>query len=103
MTPEQRTMDPYFRGGAGEAQPAVISLNSTITSLATSMFLGAVTLAPFTTRFQLYDGIVGTVRPVVASSEARCIVCSPAGALARAGSWQLPTRPIQSTLRGGDD
>jgi molybdopterin-synthase adenylyltransferase len=103
MTPEQRTMDPYFRGGAGDAQPAVISLNSTVTSLATSMFLGAVTLAPFTTRFQLYDGIVGTVRPVVASAEPRCIVCSPAGALARAGSWQLPTRPpIQSKLQGED-
>jgi hypothetical protein len=97
MTPEQRTMDPYFRGGIGEAQPAVISINSTVTSLAASMFLGALTPAPFTTRFQLYDGIVGTVRPIVASSEPRCIVCSPAGSLARAGSWQLPTRPIQST------
>lgn len=96
MTPEQRLADPYFTGGSGVPQPAVITLNSTVTSLATTMFLGAITAAPFESRFQIYDGVAGTVRSVIATREPRCIVCSADGSLARGVSWPLPTRPVVS-------
>src|SRR6185312_13140472 len=93
MTPDQRAADPYVQG-VHEPQPAVISLNSTMASLAVTMFLGAVTPVPAQARFQLYDGVRGTVRPTSARRAPNCIVCSPKGALAKAGSWPLPTRPI---------
>jgi molybdopterin/thiamine biosynthesis adenylyltransferase len=96
MTPEQRAADRYVQG-IHEPQPAVISLNSTMASLAVTMFLGAVTPIPAQARFQLYDGIRGTVRPTVARTNPECIVCSSHGALARGASWPLPVRPA-----GGD-
>ena len=93
LTPEQSAADPYIQG-AREPQPAVISINSTMASLAVTMFLGAVTPAPIGARFQYYDGIRGTVRPASASQIEGCIVCSGAGALARGSSWPLPVRPV---------
>lgn len=92
MTPDQRAADPYVQG-VHEPQPAVISLNSTIASLAITMFLGAVTPVPAQARFQLYDGVRGTVRPTVARTNPECIVCSTHGALAKGTSWPLPVRP----------
>lgn len=92
LTPEQRHADPYVQG-AHEPQPAVISINSTMASLAVTMFLGAVTPAPATARFQYYDGVRGTVRPASARQIETCIVCSTSGALARGGAWPLPVRP----------
>ncbi len=92
MTPVQRAADPYVQG-VQEPQPAVISLNSTMASLAVTMFLGAVTPVPAQARFQLYDGVRGTVRPTVARATPECIVCSTHGALARGTSWPLPVRP----------
>lgn len=91
MTPEQRAADLYVQG-IHEPQPAVVSLNSTIASLAITMFLGAVTPVPAHARFQLYDGIRGTIRPTVARASAECIVCSNHGALAKGTSWPLPVR-----------
>jgi molybdopterin/thiamine biosynthesis adenylyltransferase len=93
LTPEQRRADPYV-DGANEPQPAVISLNSTMASLAVTMFLGAVTPAPAAARFQFYDGVRGTVRATRASQVESCIVCSTSGALARGGSWPLPVRQM---------
>ena len=93
LTPEQRAADPYIQG-AREPQPAVISINSTMASLAVTMFLGAMTPAPAGARFQYYDGLRGTVRPATASQVTNCLVCSSAGALARGGSWPLPVRPV---------
>jgi molybdopterin/thiamine biosynthesis adenylyltransferase len=95
MSPEQRHADPYFSGTA-EPQPAVISLNSTVASLAVTMFLGAVTGIPMSARAQLYDGIRGTTKPFAVTRDPTCIVCSPAGALARGDSWSLPTKGGQS-------
>ncbi len=92
MTPEQRAGDPYVQG-VREPQPAVISLNSTMASLAVTMFLGAVTPVPAQSRFQLYDGVRGTVRPTVARANPACIVCSSEGALAKGSDWLLPWRP----------
>lgn len=91
MTAEHRTADPYFIGG-GEPQPAVISLNATMSSLAVTVFLGATTDIPATARYQRYDAVAGVVRPVSAQPAERCIVCSPNGALARGMNWSLPTR-----------
>lgn len=92
MTPDQRAADPYVQG-VHEPQPAVISLNSTMASLAVTMFLGAVTPVPAQARYQLYDGVRGTVRPTVARANPECIVCSSHGALAKGTSWPLPVRP----------
>ncbi|WP_174292356.1 HesA/MoeB/ThiF family protein [Sphingomonas bacterium] len=95
MTPEQRAADPYVQG-LHEPQPAVISLNSTMASLAITMFLGAVTPVPAQARFQLYDGVRGTIRPTVARANPTCIVCSREGALAKGASWPLPVRPPEA-------
>ncbi|MGY3033845.1 hypothetical protein ACVIIV_003015 [Bradyrhizobium sp. USDA 4354] len=92
MSPEQRASDPYLVG-AHEPQPAVMSINSTVASLAATMFMAAVTPIPSQARFQLYDGIRGTVRPTIARIVPGCIVCSRSGALARGHSWPLPVRP----------
>lgn len=92
ITPEQRAADPYLIG-MHEPQPAVVSINSTMASLAVTMFLGAVTPVPTLSRFQLYDGIRGTVRPTTAARRSDCIVCSAAGALAKGSAWSLPVRP----------
>jgi hypothetical protein len=91
MSPEERKRDPYFTG-AGEPQPAVVTINSVIASLATNMFLGAVTDVPAQARFQIYNGIEGTVRSISARRESACIVCSERGAVGRGDSWPLPGR-----------
>jgi molybdopterin/thiamine biosynthesis adenylyltransferase len=87
----QRAADPYFDGD-GEPQPAVISLNATISSLAVTMFLAAMAGMPSRARHLHYDGKSGAVRPVAASATADCIVCSPAGALGRGVDGVLPVR-----------
>ncbi len=91
MTDYERQADPYFIG-ATVPQPAVMSLNATIASLAVTMFLGAVVGIPVDARFQLYDAIRGTVRPVLHNPVAACVVCSQRGALGRGDEWPLPTR-----------
>lgn len=93
LTPELRAIDPYILGDH-EPQPAVISINATMSSLAVTMFMGSVTAIPAHARFQLYDGVRGTVRPTTARIVSDCIVCSSAGALARGQSWPLPVRPV---------
>jgi hypothetical protein len=91
MTEYERQADPYFVG-AHEPQPAVISLNATVISLAVTMFLAAVTHIPAEARYQIYSGVAGTVRPVTHAPDPHCIVCSYRGALARGGEWPLPAR-----------
>jgi molybdopterin/thiamine biosynthesis adenylyltransferase len=93
LTYEQQAADPYILG-AREPQPAVMSINSTMASLAVTMFLGVVTAIPANARFQLYDGIRGTVRPTSARIVPDCLVCSHGGALAKGSSWPLPVRPV---------
>jgi molybdopterin/thiamine biosynthesis adenylyltransferase len=91
LTPEQRTADPYVQGQR-EPQPAVVSLNSTMASLGLTMFMGSVTDVPAHARFQLYDGVRGSIRNATASRHTSCIVCSEAGALAKGLRWPLPSR-----------
>lgn len=89
MNPEERAQDPYFLG-IGEPQPAVISLNSTMSSLAVTMFLAIVADLPSRPRHILYDALQGKVRPATASRYLTCIVCSKHGALAKGNEWSLP-------------
>lgn len=91
LTPEARAADPYITG-VHEPQPAVISLNSTMASLAVTMFLGLVTDASVAARYQIYDGMNGTVKNFTGAIDPTCYVCSSTGALARGDSWPLPTR-----------
>jgi molybdopterin-synthase adenylyltransferase len=98
LTPEQRAADPYVHG-VREPQPAVLSINSTVSSLAMTMLLGAVTPVPVKPRHLTYDGIRGRVKEMQVTAQPRCIVCSHAGALAKGSSWNLPTRPAR---RAGD-
>ena len=80
MTEQQRAADPYFNEG-GERQPAVISINSTMVSMAVTMFLGAFTAIPVEARWQSYDALSGKVRPLSAKSDPACGVCGEEGVL----------------------
>lgn len=91
MTEEQRKSDPYIIG-TKIPQPAVISINSIVSSAAITMFLAAVTDIPSEPRMLMYDGMRGTIRPSTATCRTSCIVCSYEGALARGISWSLPVR-----------
>lgn len=91
MSEEERVADPYFLG-EGEPQPAVMSLNGTVASLAVTMFLGATVGVPANARFQLYNGIAGTVRTATAQPDPICVVCSARGAIGRGDEWPLPAR-----------
>ena len=91
LTEEQRVADPYIQGAA-VAQPAVISLNSTVASAAVTMFLSAVTGIPSAARMLTYDGMLGTLRAAAMEPRPHCVACSEDGALGRAASWSLPTR-----------
>jgi len=95
LSEEQRKRDPYIVG-APIPQPAVISLNSTMSSAAVTMFLSAVTGMPSNARMIIYDAIRGTLRPNAMAPRPHCIVCSHEGALARGTTWKLPTRPRAS-------
>jgi molybdopterin/thiamine biosynthesis adenylyltransferase/proteasome lid subunit RPN8/RPN11 len=91
MTEFERQKDPYISGGV-EPAPAVISLNSTVASLAITMFLNTTVNVPGAARFLNYDAINGVVRPAVCPAHPSCIVCSHRGALARADEWPLSAR-----------
>lgn len=91
MGKDQRARDPYFTG-EGVPQPAVISLNGTMASVAITTFLSAVATFPSEARMMLYDAMRGSMRPTVMAPHPECIVCSLSGALARGTTWSLPTR-----------
>ncbi|KQX22125.1 HesA/MoeB/ThiF family protein [Variovorax sp. Root434] len=91
MTQEERKKDRYIVGEQ-VSQPAVISLNSQVSSAAITMFLSAVTGMPAGARMLTFDAMRGTVRPVAADPRPHCIVCSPEGALGQGARWSLPTR-----------
>lgn len=91
LTDFERKADPYILGNP-EPSPAVISLNSTIASLAITMFLNSVVGIPGSARFINYNAIEGTARPAFCIPHPSCIVCSLSGALARATEWELPAR-----------
>jgi molybdopterin-synthase adenylyltransferase len=92
MTPEERAADPYFNEG-GVHQPAVISLNSTMVSLAITMFLAAFVGIPGKARWQSYDAIAGTVRVLGMSIDDDCPICGNAGVIAAGDSRSLTLLP----------
>lgn len=91
LTQAQREADPYIQGEV-VPQPAVISLNSAVSSAAVTMFLAAVAGVPSTARMLSYDGKLGTMRAVGREPRTGCIACSEEGGLGRGASWPLPTR-----------
>lgn len=91
LTDFERKNDPYVMG-AREPAPAVISLNSTVSSMAVTMFLQAALGLPGACRFINYNGLTGSARPAAISRHPTCVVCSDAGGLARASEWPSPGR-----------
>ncbi|MFH7467948.1 hypothetical protein, partial [Pseudomonas syringae group genomosp. 7] len=81
--------------GMREPQPAVLSINSTVSSLAMTMLLGAVTPIPIKPRYQIYDGIRGRVKETAVTVQPNCVACSSMGALTKGPTWNLPVRPIR--------
>jgi len=92
MSEAQRRADPYIVGGV-EPQPSVISINSTVGSLAVTMFLSAVTGIPLSSRSQILRLEKGVVRSVESVAAPSCVVCSPAGAFGRGDAWTEPGKP----------
>lgn len=90
MSAEALAADPYFDGD-GVAQPAVVSINSTMASLLVTMFLSAFTGAPLHARLQYYDGMSGRVRAAAQRPDPTCLVCSSSGALAKGPRWPIIT------------
>ena len=91
LTEFERNADPYVVG-THEPAPAVISLNSTVASMAVTMFLSAVTGIPSSARLLNYNAMTGSCRPAAVERHPTCIVCSSRGALARGPEWNLPAR-----------
>lgn len=91
LTDFERKADPYIIDQP-EPAPAVISLNTTMASLAITMFLNAVLGIPGSSRFLNYNAITGICRPSHCTPHPACIVCSPRGAFARGDEWPLPAR-----------
>lgn len=93
LTEEQRKADQYIQGEA-VPQPAVISLNSSISSAAVTMFLAAVAGVPSAARMLSYDGKLGTMRAVAMDPRPGCIACSEDGGMGLGDAWTLPTRKV---------
>jgi hypothetical protein len=91
LTDFERQTDRYIPGHK-EPAPAIISVNSTVGSLAVTMFLNSVLGTPGEARLLNYNAILGTVRPGLCNAHPSCIVCSNSGALARGDEWPLPAR-----------
>lgn len=91
MTPYERQADPYIQGHH-EPAPAVMSLNGTVSSLAVTMFLAVAAGVPIEARHVLYNALTSTMRPVRATPQPDCYVCSRRGAFARGDSWPIFAR-----------
>lgn len=92
MSPEQRAADPYFNGD-GVVQPSVISLNSTLVSIAVTMFMGAYLGVPTHPRWLSYDGIAGKLRPLTSKCDPECHICSSQGIVGAGDSRRLSMLP----------
>lgn len=86
MTSEAREADPYIVGSA-VPQPAVISINSTVSSLAVTIFLSAVTGIPVSARHQQIRFEQGVVRAIESTPQPKCPICSQSGSFLRGDSW----------------
>lgn len=75
QSPAQRKRDPYGLP-EGAKQPAVISLNSTVTSLAVTMLLQTLTILDGEVRGLRYDGVSGQVRETTMDRNQKCPDCA---------------------------
>lgn len=91
MSPFERKLDPYISGERLPA-PAVISINGTVSSLSTTMFMAVVTGIPSDARHLLYNALKSTLHNVRVTRTDNCYICSRAGALARGDSVALYAR-----------
>lgn len=91
MSDFERKADPYIQG-AHEPAPSVISLNATVVSLAVTMLLGMVTPVPVQARHVIYNATASTLRPVRATHQKGCFMCSRQGALSRGDQQPLLVR-----------
>ena len=88
----QRRADPYFIDQNAVPQPAVISLNSTVASLAVTMFLSMVSGIPSPARYLIYDGNRARVNAVSCSADSHCHFCSSESTALGADAFPLPER-----------
>lgn len=91
MSPFEKKLDPYISGERIPA-PAVISINGTVSSLASTMFMAIIMGLPSDARHLLYNALASTLRNVHVTSADNCYICSRAGALARGDSVSLYAR-----------
>lgn len=91
MNEEERRFDPYIQG-AREPAPSVISINSTVASLAVMMFMAITLGIPSESRYVLYNASKPLLRSVTASRNPTCYICSPNGVLGRGDSQALFAR-----------
>lgn len=91
MSEQERKLDPYIPGSR-EPAPSVISLNSTVVSMAVSMFLNVVTDIPGMARYVIYDAQTSKLRSVVVNPQPDCFICSPKGVLGRGNGQRLLAR-----------
>ena len=92
MSDEERERDRYIVGHR-EPQPAVVSLNGTLASMAVTMFLGAFVGFPVESRYQVYRADSGVVRSVRAPQNPACVVCSSNGFLGAGDLQPVLGRP----------
>lgn len=93
LSPFERQRDPYIIG-IPDPQPAVISINSTVSSLAVTMMLATFAGVPLAARHQVYDGLRGMVRPLANRPIEGCVTCSHDGGFARGDDWPMPGRLV---------
>jgi hypothetical protein len=91
MTEFERQADPYLQG-VHEPAPAVMSLNSTVSSLAVTMLLAVATGIPMKGRHLLYNAMVPSLRSARGEPKSDCYICSRSGAYARGDEWPLFAR-----------
>jgi molybdopterin-synthase adenylyltransferase len=92
MTAEHRAADPYFQGAEGVRQPAVISLNGVVSSVAVTMFLSAVAGVPAPARYVIYDGNRSRMNAVEAVADPDCNFCGPNSTAGWGDTYPLPVR-----------
>ena len=92
MTAEHRAADPYFQGGLGVQQPAVISLNGVVASVAVTMFLSAIAGVPSPGRYVIYDGNRARMNAVTALADPGCNFCGADSTAGWGDSYPLPVR-----------
>ncbi|MER9645238.1 ThiF family adenylyltransferase [Mesorhizobium sp. M0239] len=97
MTEEQRRADPYFQGAANAPQPAVISLNGVVASLAVTMLLSAVAGVPAEPRYLVYDGNRGRTNAIEDTPNPDCNFC---GANSTAGGGDMYPLPARRHVAG---